>query len=111
MATHYTIEHYMTEDGEDVFSNWFDALHDTNAKARIAMRLNRMALTNFGGHKPLDHGVWELRIDYGPGYRVYYCLDGRTVVLLLCGGDKTSRKADLAKAKGNKKDYEKRKKP
>jgi len=106
MEERYAIEHYLTEAGEDLFSNWFDALRDIKAKARIAVRIDRVKLGNFGDHKFLEDGVWELRIDYGPGYRVYYCFDGRVIVLLLCGGDKRTQNADLAKAKTFKADYE-----
>ena len=109
MADRYVIEHYLTESGDDLFADWFDALRDSNAKARIAIRIDRIKLGNFGDHKFLDDGVWELRIDYGPGYRVYYCLDGQVVVLLLCGGDKRTQSADIARAKACKADYERSK--
>jgi putative addiction module killer protein len=68
--------------------------------ARIAIdrRINRIELGNFGDHRPCREGVWELRIDMGPGYRVYYALVGKTVILLLCGGDKRSQDADIVKA-------------
>ena len=89
-----------------MFAEWFNGLRDSNAKIRIATRLNRVTLGNFGDHKSLEQGVWELRIDYGPGYRVYYCLDGRTVVLLLCGGDKRAQDVDIRRAIACKADYE-----
>jgi putative addiction module killer protein len=111
MANQYTIEHYLTEDGTDVFAEWFDVLRDNNVKNRIAMRLNRVTLGNFGDHKSIEQSVWELRVDYGPGYRVYYLLDGRTVVILLCGGDKRTQDVDIKRAKAFKADYERRKKP
>ena len=71
MEERYTIEHYLTEAGDDLFANWFDALRDIKAKARLAVRIDRVKFGNFGDHKFLEGGVWELRIDYGPGYRVY----------------------------------------
>lgn len=96
----YEVRHYCTADGADVFGAWYDGLHDPRAQERIAVRIDRLALGLFGDAKPLrdGKGVRELRIDYGPGYRVYYALAGRTVVLLLCGGDKRSQRADIARA-------------
>lgn len=94
----YEIRHYCTADGADVFSAWFDGLGDLHAQQRIAVRIDRLALGLFGDAKPLRDGVRELRVDYGPGYRVYYALAGRTVVLLLCGGDKRTQRADIARA-------------
>ncbi|MER2542428.1 MAG: type II toxin-antitoxin system RelE/ParE family toxin, partial [Candidatus Accumulibacter phosphatis] len=63
---------YQTADGRDPFQEWLAKLADRNARARVAVRVQRMAAGNFGDHKPLNDGVWELRIDHGPGYRVYY---------------------------------------
>ena len=83
------IRRYVTESGKDVIGEWLVALKDVRARARIAVRIARLEAGNFGDCKPVGDGVWELRIDYGPGYRVYYAMvgDGRAVVLLLCGGD------------------------
>lgn len=83
-----------------MFGAWFDRLRDPQAQQRIAVRIDRLALGLFGDAKPLREGVRELRVDYGPGYRVYYALAGRTVVLLLCGGDKRTLQADVARAVG-----------
>jgi putative addiction module killer protein len=91
-----------------VFGEWLDSLKDAKAQARVAVRINRLAAENFGDHKALGDGVWELRIDWGPGYRVYYGPVGRTVVLLLCGGDKRKQAADIAKALEYWKDYKER---
>jgi putative addiction module killer protein len=95
----YEVRHYCTADGADVFGAWFDGLRDPRAQERIAVRIDRLALGLFGDAKLLREGdgVRELRIDYGPGYRVYYALAGRTVVLLLCGGDKRTQRADIAR--------------
>jgi putative addiction module killer protein len=106
METRYIIEHYITETVANLFANWFDALRDTTAKARIAVRIDRVKPGNLGDHKLLEDGVWELRIDYGPGYRVYYCFDAQIIILLLCGGDKRTQNADIVKAKACKADYE-----
>ena len=81
------------------FEAWLAALRDGRAKARIAVRLRRLALGNAGDAKSVGEGVSEMRIDYGPGYRVYYRKIGAQIVLLLCGGDKSSQAADIAWAK------------
>ena len=94
----YRIEHYCTTDGTDVFGAWFDALRDWPTQQRIATRIDRLGLGLFGDAKALRGGVHELRIDFGPGYRVYYALAGRTVVLLLCGGDKRTQRKDITRA-------------
>jgi len=79
---------YLTEDGCNPFHNWLNSLKDRFARARIRIRLNRIRLGNFGDCKPVGKGVSELRVDYGPGYRVYYGKSETTVVILLCGGSK-----------------------
>jgi putative addiction module killer protein len=84
----YEVRHYLTASGRDVIDDWLDSLQDDRAAARISERVNRLEAGNFGDCRPVGGGVWELRIDLGPGYRVYYAMAGRTVVLLLCGGDK-----------------------
>ena len=106
MYSQYTLRHYLTSDGNDVIISWLKGLQDRQAVTRIIARLDRVRHGNFGDHKPITEGVWELRIDYGPGYRVYYCLDGEYIVLLLCGGDKSTQKADIEIAVAHKKDYE-----
>lgn len=83
----------------DTFSEWFSGLRDKRAKARIDARIDRMAMGNFGDVEPAGEGVSELRIDYGPGYRVYFIRRGPTLVLLLCGGDKSTQDKDIKRAK------------
>ena len=83
----------------EVFSNWLRKLRDHQARARIQIRIRRLSLGNFGDAKPVGEGVSELRIDYGPGYRVYFQRIGSLLVLLLVGGAKKTQEADLAKAK------------
>ena len=78
-----------------MFGAWMASLADVKARARIAARLDRLSLGNFGDSKALREGVSELRIDRGPGYRVYYATLGRTCVLLLCGGDKSRQASDI----------------
>jgi putative addiction module killer protein len=102
------LRHYLTLSGKNVFDGWMTSLHDSRAAARIAARLDRLAAGNFGDCKPVGGGVCELRIDYGPGYRIYYAMLGRTCVLLLCGGDKRRQSADIAAALEYWKDYKRR---
>jgi putative addiction module killer protein len=84
----------------DVFGAWFAGLRDREARARIAVRIRRLSLGNPGDVKPVGSGVSEMRIDYGPGYRVYFVRRGNTVVVLLCGGDKGSQDRDITRALG-----------
>jgi len=102
------IHHYLTKSGKNTFEEWFDSLRDEMAEARIAARIARLAAGNFGDCKHLKDGVWELRIDWGPGYRIYYTMIGRTCVLLLCGGDKRRQSADIRLAVEYWNDYKRR---
>jgi len=81
------------------FAKWRDELRDTNARLRIVARIRRMELGNPGDVKSVGEGVSEMRITYGPGYRVYFVSMGSTIVVLLCGGDKSSQSRDIALAK------------
>jgi putative addiction module killer protein len=94
----FEIKHYLNPSGRDAFADWRTTVKDGKARIAIDRRINRIELGNFGDHRPCREGVWELRIDMGPGYRVYYALVGKTVILLLCGGDKRSQDADIVKA-------------
>lgn len=80
------------------FDRWLTALRDARAKAKIAERARRASDGNFGDHKAVGGGVFEMRIDYGPGYRVYYFRRGLQLIILLCGGDKTSQRRDIVEA-------------
>jgi putative addiction module killer protein len=82
-----------------VFRIWFKNLQDIRAKARIDLRLNSVKKGDFGVQRSVGDGVFELKIDYGPGYRVYYKKAGNDIVVLLCGGDKTTQDADVENAK------------
>ena len=93
----YEIELYV-ERGRDIFDDWLKSLRDKRAAVAIARAIHRIELGNFGDHKPCRSGVWELVIDYGAGYRVYYSIIGRRVVLLLCGGDKRTQQKDIDRA-------------
>jgi len=83
-------------------------LADRQARARVSVRVQRMAAGNFGDHKPLTDGVWELKIDHGPGYRVYYAQTGRRVVMLLVGGDKRRQQTDIETAVRYWQDWQRR---
>lgn len=82
----------------DVFAQWLDRLRDIHARARVQARIERLAAGNAGDVKPVGEGVSELRIDYGPGYRVYFTKRGRDVVILLAGGDKSTQAGDIKAA-------------
>ncbi|MFZ5866158.1 MAG: type II toxin-antitoxin system RelE/ParE family toxin [Thermodesulfobacteriota bacterium] len=79
----------------EVYRKWFASLHDRQARARIDVRIRRLSLGNFGDVKAVGEGVSELRIDYGPGYRVYFVRRGETLVVLLAGGDKHTQDRDI----------------
>jgi putative addiction module killer protein len=99
---------YQTADGLDPFKEWLASVADRQARAKVAVRVQRVAAGNFGDHKPVSDGVWELRIDHGPGYRVYYAQAGRRVLLLLIGGDKRRQQADIETAVRYWQDWQRR---
>lgn len=82
----------------ETYALWLDELRDIRARARIQVRVERLAAGNAGDAKPVGEGVSELRIDYGPGYRVYFTKRGRNVVILLAGGDKSTQSTDIKTA-------------
>jgi putative addiction module killer protein len=91
----------------EIFTKWFNGLKDPRAKARIQVRIDRMEMGNLGDVAPVGEGVSELRIFYGPGYRVYFIQESSVLVILLSGGDKSSQQSDTAKAKDLAKQLEK----
>lgn len=99
---------YITESGEDVFGKWLASLKDNRARAKVAVRVARLMAGNFGDCKSLREGVSELRIDWGPGYRVYFAMAGRTVIVVLSGGEKRRQTADIDRAVAYWKDYKRR---
>lgn len=105
----YTVEYFVDADGNAVLDTWRRQLADKQAIARILTRIDRLERGAFGNCKPLKEGVWELRIDYGPGYRLYYSMTGKTIILLLCGGDKRKQNADIERAVTYLKAYKRRK--
>ena len=103
----FKLREYLTENGRSPFDNWLMGLRDRNARARIDTRLNRASLGNLGDYTSIGEGVFELRIFFGPGYRVYYSLESESVMLLLFGGIKDTQKRDIRIAKAYLKDYRK----
>jgi putative addiction module killer protein len=83
----------------ETYSDWFDGLRDRRAKARIDIRVRRLSLGNPGDVAPVGGGISEMRIPYGPGYRVYFVQRGAMLIVLLCGGDKSTQAADIRRAK------------
>lgn len=81
-----------------IFANWIDGLRDIRARARVLARIERLSMGHVGDAKPVGEGVSEMRIHYGPGYRVYFKKRGRSLVILLAGGDKGSQKRDISTA-------------
>ena len=102
------IRHYVNIVGRDIFDEWLTELADLRARAKIAARINRLAVGNFGDCKPLGRGLYEFRIDWGPGYRVYYAMIGKQCILLLCGGDKRKQASDIERAAAYLADYKSR---
>jgi len=99
------IEEYLSPNGESPFRKWLDGL-DLSVKARIQARVLRFETGNLGDHKPLGGGIWEARLSFGPGYRIYFGRQSATtLVLLLLGGDKSSQAADIRKAQEYWNDY------
>jgi len=92
------IREYITPEGKVPFAEWLTNLPDPKAKAKVFTRLDRVVVGNFGDHKYLSSGVYELRITYGKGLRIYYGKEDNTVVLLLCGGNKSTQRQDIKKA-------------
>lgn len=99
---------YTDSYGKQPFNDWYHGLKDRLARLTITRRLDRVALGNFGDCKSIGQGVYELRIFLGPGYRIYFSEWGQEIVLLLCGGDKSSQKEDIKKAQSYFKDYQER---
>jgi|AGSF01.1.fsa_nt_gi putative addiction module killer protein len=100
------VKTYLKPDGTSPFEEWLDAFQDIRGVSLIKKRLRRVELGNLGDYRSVGEGVYEFRIDYGSGYRIYFGQIGLTVVLLLCGGDKSSQKEDIKKAKKYWRNYE-----
>src|SRR3989338_3983830 len=100
---------YVTVDGRVPFREWFYSLHDEETSNRIRSRLGRLRSGDFGDFRQLGQGVSELRLHFGPGYRVYFGLDGSKMIILLCGGDKSSQWKDIKPVQSYWMDYWRRK--
>ncbi len=100
---------YVSRDGKIPFSVWWRKLKDRQARNRILIQIDRLELGNTGDCKSLGNGVYERRIHYGPGYRIYYGKTGKQIILLLCGGNKASQQQDVRRAKQYWEDYRSRK--
>ena len=98
------IEIYVTEDGRAPFLEWLESL-DKTIRYRIKEKLDRVALGNLGDHKFINDGISEMRLTFGSGYRIYYTNEEDTVVILFCGGDKSTQKKDIKRAASYLKDY------
>lgn len=101
------VENYVRADGSCPFNDWITSLRDRQGRARIRTRIARVRLGNLGDCEPVGSGVLELKIDYGPGYRVYCGQVGAKLIILLCGGDKSSQSEDIRKAIEYWEDYKK----
>lgn len=101
MTIHYRTAVYYRDPrtGKEPAKEWLSSLKDLTSQAKIYARIERTEAGNFGDHKSVGRGVMELRINFGPGYRVYYALDGESIILLLAAGDKSSQNKDIAMAK------------
>ncbi len=93
------IRNYATPDGREPYEEWVNSCRNRKTRAIIRERVNRLHLGNFGDYKRLTADLYELRIHYGPGYRVYFGMVGRVIVILLCGGSKKTQRRDIQKAK------------
>ncbi|MBA3966789.1 MAG: type II toxin-antitoxin system RelE/ParE family toxin [Nitrospirales bacterium] len=96
---------YEDEQGYEPFSEWFKGLKDVKGKKRIGTRIRRLSEGLYGDCESVGEGVSELRLCFGPGYRVHFSEEANNIVILLCGGDKSSQKRDIQSAKGNWKEY------
>jgi putative addiction module killer protein len=103
------IRHYLAASGNDPYQQWLDDLKDLKGRVVVQRRIDRLKAGNFGDHKFCQEGVWELKIDFGPGYRVFYAQEVKTVILLLCGGSKRTQPADVKEAVIYWRDYQRRK--
>ncbi len=99
---------YQTREGKAPYREWLLSLKDATVKARIRTRLDRLRLGNFGDCKGIGEGVSELRLQFGPGYRIYFGQDSRSIVILLCGGDKSTQVKDIRLAQEHWEDYKRR---
>lgn len=104
MEVKQKIKIYMNSEGKSPFIEWLESL-DKNVRYRVKERLDRLSLGNFGDHKSIKAGIYELRLFFGSGYRIYYAKEEENILLLLSGGNKSSQKKDILKAISYWQDY------
>ncbi|CAC5344996.1 MULTISPECIES: type II toxin-antitoxin system RelE/ParE family toxin [Planktothrix] len=102
------VQNYLATNGKSPFEDWLNSLRDSKGKAIIKSRLKRVVQGNLGDYRSVGEGVYELRIQFGSGYRIYFCQFGVTIILLLCGGDKSTQEEDIRTAKTYWEDYRRR---
>ncbi len=102
------IKEYQTSDGKIPFLEWLNSLRDRRTRSKIRSKLTQVEAGNLGNYRSVGKGVCELKINYGPGYRIYFGQIGLTVIILLCGGDKSTQEEDILLAKEYWREYEKR---
>ena len=100
---------YQTPEGKLPYREWFLSLKEASVRARIRARIDRLQLGNWGDFESVGEGVLELRLHFGPGYRIYFAQDGKKLILLLCGGDKSTQDKDIKLAQQYGHDYKRRK--
>jgi len=103
-----TVLNYVLASGQEPVEDWLASLNDVKGRAKIRARINRIRSGNPGNFRMVEPGVLEMKLDFGPGYRVYYAKVGDKIILLLCGGDKTTQNADIKKAAEYLSDYKRR---
>jgi len=103
------VKTYVTEEGKCPFESWYEALKDKKIRAKIDIAITNLRLGNYGDSEPVGNGVHERRIHFGPGYRRYFANDGKTLIILLCGGAKKNQNKDIKVAKKYWEDYKSRK--
>lgn len=95
----YEVEHVLSPNGVDIYQAWLDTVRDKRSKARITTRMDRASLGHFGDVEPVGEGIFEMKINFGPGFRVYYALQDRRIIFLLGGGSKDKQQKDIDQAK------------
>ena len=93
------IQIYQTQNGREPFTEWLESIRDQKIRRKIRARLRQLKIGNLGDHKLIGEGIFELRMHFGAGYRIYFGQVGNTIILLLCGGDKSSQTRDIERAK------------
>lgn len=95
----YEVEHVLSSNGVDIYQAWLDTVRDKRSKAKITTRVDRASLGHFGDVEPVGDGVFEMKINFGPGFRVYYAIQDRKIIFLLGGGSKDKQQKDIDQAK------------